>query len=250
MKYTSQLLALAATFSLSCAHEAAVPATPAAIVSPNYAPLDAYQKVQIEGWTLMVSKDMLKDPTWPKLEANIRWQLIGIKLFAAPKLVDFMKTVKIFVEFKRGITSVCYHCDRDWLINKGYNTEKYQSVDIPDGRKFANDTKFLWGNLFHELTHAYHYQILGYNHPEIKKLYADMKSSGKYDKVLRIFGNRERHYALRNSEEYFAESMEAYFLFNDYYPFNRAELRQVDPAFCRWLEEHFKDEAPIPTKTP
>jgi hypothetical protein len=250
MKYSSQFLAIAATLTLSCTHQVVVPTTAAAIVSPNYVPMEAYRQVQLEGWTLMVSKDMLKDPTWPKLEAKVRWQLLAIKQYVPPKLVDFMKTVKIFVEFKGGFKTVCYHHNRDWLVTNGYNLAKMQCVDIPDGRAMANHDDFIQIILFHELAHAYHNQVMGYENVKIKKLFEDMKSSGKYEKVLRINGNIERHYALTNVEEYFAESMEAYFFFNDYYPFNRAELRLVDPAFCRWLEDHLKDKSPLATPSP
>jgi hypothetical protein len=39
-----------------------------------------------------------------------------------------------------------------------------------------------------------------------------------------------QHYALTNQKEFFAEMTEAYFGVNDFYPFNRAELKQAEPA--------------------
>ena len=43
--------------------------------------------------------------------------------------------------------------------------------------------------------------------------------------------NRERlrHYALTNHKEFFAEMTEAYFGVNDFFPFNRAELKEAEP---------------------
>ena len=38
-----------------------------------------------------------------------------------------------------------------------------------------------------------------------------------------------RHYALTNPQEYFAESTEAYFSRNDFFPYDRAELEKHDP---------------------
>ena len=55
------------------------------------------------------------------------------------------------------------------------------------------------------------------------------KTTGLYQSVLRINGNHERHYAMTNEKEYFAESTEAFFGTNDFYPFVRAELREYDP---------------------
>jgi len=46
-----------------------------------------------------------------------------------------------------------------------------------------------------------------------------------------------KHYALTDQKEFFAEMTEAFFGSNDFYPFNRAELKQLDPSFNRLLEE-------------
>ena len=39
----------------------------------------------------------------------------------------------------------------------------------------------------------------------------------------------ERHYGMTNPMEYWAESTEAFFSRNDFYPFNREELHRHDP---------------------
>ena len=39
-----------------------------------------------------------------------------------------------------------------------------------------------------------------------------------------------------NSKEYFAESTEAYFGVNDFYPFVRAELKEHDPTMFSLME--------------
>ncbi|MEE8389889.1 MAG: hypothetical protein V3S14_03710, partial [Anaerolineae bacterium] len=44
-------------------------------------------------------------------------------------------------------------------------------------------------------------------------------------------------YALKNDKEYFAESSEAYFGTNDFFPFVRAELRRHDPEMCALLKK-------------
>jgi Mlc titration factor MtfA (ptsG expression regulator) len=46
----------------------------------------------------------------------------------------------------------------------------------------------------------------------------------------------ERAYAMSNAKEYFAESSEAYFGRNDFYPFTRAELKEHDPQMYDLLE--------------
>ena len=81
----------------------------------------------------------------------------------------------------------------------------------------------------HELAHAYHDQVLGWDDEEIKAAFKQAKKAGIYDKVLAHNHQTVEHYALSNHKEYFAESTEAYLGVNDFYPFVRAELKKHDP---------------------
>jgi len=91
--------------------------------------------------------------------------------------------------------------------------------------------------VLHELAHAYHDQVLGFDHPKVKAAYDAAKKSGTYDKVLIWNGRVGRHYAMTNHKEYLAETTEAFFGTNDIYPFVKAELRQHDPAMYALLAE-------------
>ena len=53
--------------------------------------------------------------------------------------------------------------------------------------------------------------------------------SGKYKSVLHINGKKVPHYGLTNPMEFFAEMTETYFGQNDFFPFNRAELKREEP---------------------
>ena len=89
----------------------------------------------------------------------------------------------------------------------------------------------------HELAHAYHDQVLGFDDPEIKAAFEQAKKSGAYEKVLAHNHREVKHYALSNHKEYFAESTEAYLGVNDFYPFVRAELKVHDPKMFSLLEK-------------
>ena len=91
--------------------------------------------------------------------------------------------------------------------------------------------------LLHELAHAYHDRVLGFDHAGILAAYKAAVDGKKYESVLHIGGKLKRHYALTNEKEYFAEASEAWFGTNDFYPFVRAELREVDPKAAAVLEE-------------
>jgi hypothetical protein len=91
--------------------------------------------------------------------------------------------------------------------------------------------------ILHELAHGFHDREFGYDEPRILAAYRKAQESGRYEKVLRYTGKTERHYALNNQMEYFAEATEAYFGVNDFYPFVHAELRQFDPVGYDLLRE-------------
>jgi hypothetical protein len=96
---------------------------------------------------------------------------------------------------------------------------------------------------FHELAHAYHDQVLGFDNAEVRAVYEAAKKSGRYDKVKRWTGEEiteERAYAMNNAKEYFAESSEACFGRNDFYPFTRTELKEHDPQMYALLERLWK----------
>src|SRR5262249_28749692 len=83
--------------------------------------------------------------------------------------------------------------------------------------------------VLHELAHAYHDQVLGFDDPRVKEAFERYKKGGRGEKVLRHDGKRVRHYALTDHKEFFAEMTEAYFGANDFFPFNRAELKESEP---------------------
>lgn len=84
--------------------------------------------------------------------------------------------------------------------------------------------------MLHELAHAYHDQVLGFDYPPIVDAYKQAMDEGKYEQVLAYTGRTVKHYGSTDHKEYFAEGTEAYFYRNDYYPFVRAELAQHDPT--------------------
>ena len=56
-------------------------------------------------------------------------------------------------------------------------------------------------------------------------------------------GTMQRAYALTNEKEYFAELTEAYYGFNDFYPFNREQLQAFDPAGYLLVEQAWGEGA-------
>ena len=124
-----------------------------------------------------------------------------------------------------------------WLKNNGYSTDLAKCVHIPRAEDFASPQ---FNNkqpsaVLHELAHAYHDQVQGFEDSEIKTAWQRIVDSGRYESVLHIGGRMTKHYALTDQKEFFAEMSESFFGMNDFFPFNRAELQCEEPALYELL---------------
>ncbi len=132
-----------------------------------------------------------------------------------------------------------YHPNRGWLLANGYDPRLVKHVHIPRAKALLDRGQ--WAKhpyvVLHELAHSFHDQVLSFDHPKIISAYDQMKEEGIYEKVLLYTGRKVKHYGLSNHKEYFAESTEAYFGVNDFYPFVRAELKQHDPRMFDLMVE-------------
>jgi hypothetical protein len=203
-----------------------------------FQPTDHYDVRTIEGWKVYVNKDLLAD----KSLADRCLALLQVKLFDVQRVlpaaaVTRLKDVSIWLELDdKKFPGACYHPSKEWLEHNDVNPDKVGGVEIGNARHFLTwsiDQPFM---VLHELAHAYHHRVAGYDNPEIKAAYKAARESGKYDKVLRASGSTEKHYAMTNDQEYFAECSEAYFGTNDFYPFVRAELKEFDPRMYEVLK--------------
>jgi hypothetical protein len=136
-----------------------------------------------------------------------------------------------------------YHPDADWLQEHGRDPAMARGVEFTNIRAFEKEMNRMPNFALHELAHAYHDRALadGFQNQEIKAAYEKSKASGRYEKVERWFGNGkpntiERAYAMTSPQEYFAESTEAFFSRNDFFPFTRDELKKHDPEMYELLE--------------
>ena len=85
-------------------------------------------------------------------------------------------------------------------------------------------------SLMHEMAHAYQFLVLGEDHPAAQRAYRKAMDGGLYESVAHVHGGKRKAYAATNYKEYFADLTEAYFGKNDFFPFNRADLKKYDPT--------------------
>ena len=213
---------------------------------------------QIEGWTVHVDKRLLEGEGADLGRQSLRGltdRLYEIARLLPDDRLAHLRRVPIWLDFNHSLGNMQYHPDAGWLSDHGYDTRMAKAVHIPDVRHFLKVVRpgsqpFA---VLHELAHAYHDQVLGWNYPPIVQAYRKAVESKKYESVLRCRGRVSRHYALKNHKEFFAEMTEAFLGTNDYWPFVRRELLEADPETCRLLESIWltgKAPAPKGAETP
>ena len=201
----------------------------------------SHTKRTVEGWTIRVDDRMLKPENKEKLDRAIRFleaKLVDIKLVVPEDKVKKLQTVNIVLDLTHGkLGPMQYHPGAGWLTSNGYSADLVKCVHLPriDDLVTKRNTNEQPWVILHELAHAYHDQFLGFDEPRIKDAYENYKKSGRGDMTLLYNGKRVKHYALTNQMEFFAEMTEAYFGSNDFFPFNRAELKESEPQIYEVL---------------
>jgi hypothetical protein len=196
----------------------------------------------LEGWTVRVDDRLLAPPHDALGARALRFlesKLSDIKTVVAAEPLGRLQAVTIVLDLTHGkLRSMQYHPDAGWLKAPGYATNLVKCVHIPEAADLPtprNITEQPWVVL-HELAHAYHDQVLGFEEPRIRKAYEDFQRSGRGDRALLYDGSRVRHYGLTDQKEFIAEMTESYFGVNDFFPFNRAELMTAEPEIYQLMQ--------------
>ena len=195
----------------------------------------------IEGWQVSVDPEMLNDKNLEignealKALAN---HLQRVKYIVPEDRVTELQTLRIWIDWDHKLANMQYHPSRSWLEKNRYDPDLAKHVHVPQAKQLLSRAQ--WAKhpyvILHELAHAYHDQIIGFDEPQILAAFESAKTAGLYEEVLLFTGRKVKHYALTNHKEYFAESTEAYFGVNDFFPFVRAELKEHDPRTYQLME--------------
>jgi len=202
-----------------------------------------HQVREVEGWSVHVDSRLLQPPHEELGKNALRLltdRLYEVQLVVPEDKVKRLRQVPIWLDLNHGdLTAMQYHPSAGWLKAHGYSEALAKVVHVPFAERFASPRHHQqqpWA-ILHELAHAYHDQELSFDNPRIREVWQRVKDTGRFDKVLHIDGREQKHYALTNPMEFFAEMSEAYFGLNDFYPFHRAELQRDWPEIHRLLQE-------------
>ncbi|HXD88177.1 MAG TPA: hypothetical protein VN641_16940 [Urbifossiella sp.] len=202
----------------------------------------------IEGWTVRIDDRLLAAPNAELGTKALRFlegKLADIKVVVPADRLRKLQNVPIVLDLTHGkLGPMQYHPSAGWLKSNGYAEDLAKCVHLPRAADLAtkrNINEQPWV-ILHELAHAYHDQVLGFDEPRIKEAFEKFKKSGRGDKTLLYNGRRVRHYALTNPMEFFAEMTESYFGVNDFFPFNRAELKEAEPEIHELMEHVWEEK--------
>ncbi len=199
----------------------------------------------IEGWTVQVNLKLLgqDQPGTEKAIKLLTDQLKTIKRLVPKAAVSHLQSVTLWFspEYPGIRPTAEYHPGAKWLKDNGRDPAMVWGVEFTNVRIFESEVKRMPVFVLHELAHSYHDQVLSFRNVEIETAFQHAKAGGKYDLVQRWLGTKfaeklERAYAMTNAQEYFAEATEAYFSRNDFFPFDRKELKETDPELFGIME--------------
>ena len=205
----------------------------------------------MEGWSVRIDDRLTAESDevlGRRAIALLTAKLAEIKLTVPAARVAELQRVPLVLDLTHGsLTSMQYHPSEGWLVEHGFSRELAKCVHIPVAERFAS----AWHNhiqpwcVLHELSHAFHDQVLGFDNPRVKEVWQRYVDSGHGEKVLHVNGRTVRHYALSNEKEFFAEMSECYFGTNDFFPFVNSELKQAEPQVYALLHDIWGD---VPAK--
>jgi hypothetical protein len=210
-----------------------------------HSPTDAYEHLRVRSHPVYVSPDAKRHPETKDALALLEKDLKQIERWLPRDANKRIAKVPIWIEWENPENiGACFHPSRDWLKEHGFNTDKTQCVEVGNVKHYLEWTKIQPCMMLHELAHAYMNLVARDDNPIIVGAYQNAMASKLYEDVLYYNGKRRKAYATNNEKEYFAEITEAYFGKNDFYPFVRTELKELDPQGYSAVEKVWKQGAP------
>lgn len=194
----------------------------------------------VAGWSVHIRRELLTDEGAATAKALdlLKKQLEEI-IRVVPKaaVAELQKVPLYFSPEYPGIPPRAeYHPEGSWLAENGRDPAMAKGVEFTNIRVFEAETRRMPNFALHELAHAYHDRFLpgGHANPEIKTAYEAAKAGGGYERVERQDSEgrkrMDRAYAMTNPAEYFAETTEAFFSRNDFFPYTNDQLKKHDPG--------------------
>jgi dipeptidyl-peptidase-4 len=197
------------------------------------------------GWTLHVNRSLAAadaEATETAIKLLEKQLAEVVRVVPAAAVAELRQTPLWFSPEYPGVGPKAeFHPDPGWLRANGRDPAMARAIEFTNIRIFPQECDRMPNFALHELAHAFHFRVLGFDDPAVKDAFERARAAGLYDTVEQRHGGGRpatlgRAYAMSDPMEYFAESSEAYFSRNDFFPFTRDELAAHDPRMLRVLE--------------
>ena len=189
--------------------------------------------LELRGFRIEVEATLAAEPLGREALEFLGTRLLDIERAVPAAALAKLRTIPIVLDREHKVAPcACYHVSPEWLRGAGFDPRLAKKVHIANARAFLD-----WSNeqpwmVLHELAHGWYDLHIGADEKEaLRAAHARLAGSGRLESVLRWSGQDERHYALGNPDEFFAEGTESWFGVNDYFPFVRAELERFDAGW-------------------
>jgi len=201
-----------------------------------------YKEISVQGWEIYVEKALYeKNGLRDNVLALLRTELWEIRTRLPENVVKRLQKVKMRFHLDRAeCPGGVYHPSADWLRNHNLPEDWAEGIEFGVARNFLGWSRMQPDMVLHELSHAWHHQVLGYDDARIQSIFQSTSDSGKLEDALFITGGRKRAYALSNPQEFFAEMSEAWWGANDFHPFVKGEIIEDYPEVAKLMGETWR----------
>ncbi len=216
-----------------------------------------YDTRVIEGFKLLINKEVLDNNSTGKYERKpldvLELELKAIVRVMNPKALETLRRLLIWVEWdervelssgRQGIATAVYYGGHQLsMLKKGMHPLKANNISILNMKALTAEHQPARDSgrcvILHEMAHAVHHQLIGFNHPQIQAAFQQAMERKLYDKTM---------YAATSEKEFFAELTCAYLDKLHYYPKTREDLKKHDPVTYKlmasiWIQPKGKSAA-------
>ncbi|MFM7152388.1 MAG: hypothetical protein ACKO23_21375 [Gemmataceae bacterium] len=218
--------------------------------------IPGYKKHTMQGFTLLINNAVYEnneDPKWKRQPLDVLDLELGTVVRRLPdRAVKALQTLLIWVEWEdltdpdleKGAVAKYYGVMGNlalWSLGQNKHPLKANNVEIINMKSLTREhqpgVKTERCVILHEMAHAVHHQVFGFNNKSVQNAYTQAMNRRLYDEAVDVYGRTLRPpYASRNPMEYFAEMSCAYLDKLHYYPFTVDDLKKHDPVGYRMME--------------
>jgi hypothetical protein len=196
-----------------------------------------YRTLQIGGFVVLADSRVVEPPeTYEKSPLQVlEGELKTIGRIVHAKALAELRKLTIWAEWDEGqalgngrpgkAVAVYYGGSQRGMLAAGMNPLKANNITVLSTRDLTREHQPGQDSgrcvLLHEMVHAVHHKILGFDNAQIQAAYQQALERGKLERGS---------YAATNAAEFFAEMSCAYLDKLQYFPRDQVELRKHDPA--------------------